>query len=406
MTEPSPSPAPVASPAEPVAPAAPVNAVPAAPAAPDLPPVGDVASPAAAGGTAASPPPAAPTPVGQRLRTAVPWLGVLLALGALGWAFTLQQRMRQAEETFARRQQEMLQQSVESHTLSRQAEAASRDLTARLALIEARVAETSLQRTQLEELMQSLSRSRDENVLSDIEAALRVAQQQSALTGSSDPLLSALKQTEERLARMQQPRLERVRRAALQDLDRVRASGGVDLTALTLKLDEVTRQVDELPLVSAHGSAGLREPQAASAAEAGASAAPLRKPGSTVPGWLEGAQVLGQHVWQEVRQLVRVTRIENPEAALLAPEQATFLRENLRLRLLNARLSLLSRQFDAAQLDMRIAQNLLERYFDRSSRRVVAATELLKQTAGQSRVVAVPRPEATLAAIVAATGGR
>jgi uroporphyrin-3 C-methyltransferase len=107
-----------------------------------------------------------------------------------------------------------------------------------------------------------------------------------------------------------------------------------------------------------------------------------------------------------VRDLVRVTRVDNPEAALLAPEQAVFLRENLRLRLLNARLALLSRQFDTAQSDLRQAVTLLERYFDKSSRRVGAAAELLRQVQAQSRSVVVPRPDATLSAIAAATGGR
>ena len=59
------------------------------------------------------------------------------------------------------------------------------------ALLEVRVAEVSLQRTQLEELIQSLSRSRDENQLADIEAAIRVALQQAAITGSAEPLLLA-----------------------------------------------------------------------------------------------------------------------------------------------------------------------------------------------------------------------
>jgi HemY protein len=83
-----------------------------------------------------------------------------------------------------------------------------------------------------------------------------------------------------------------------------------------------------------------------------------------------------------VRSLVRVTRIDKPEAMLVAPEQAFFLRENLKLRLLNARLALLSRQFDIAQSDLRDAQSALDRYFDRSSRRVVLATELVRQVAG------------------------
>jgi uroporphyrin-3 C-methyltransferase len=110
-----------------------------------------------------------------------------------------------------------------SALLARQAELTSREAAAKLALLEARVAETTLQRSQLEELIQSLARSRDENVLADVDAAIRVAMQQSAITGSAEPLVLTLKQADERLARFNQPRLERVRRAVAQDLERARA---------------------------------------------------------------------------------------------------------------------------------------------------------------------------------------
>ena len=107
-----------------------------------------------------------------------------------------------------------------------------------------------------------------------------------------------------------------------------------------------------------------------------------------------------------MRSLVRVTRIDQPEAMLVAPEQAFFLRENLKLRLLNARLAVLSRQFDTAQSDLRDAAAALERYFDRSSRRVVSALDLVRQVSTQARLVSVPRPDTTLAAIATASAGR
>jgi uroporphyrin-3 C-methyltransferase len=69
----------------------------------------------------------------------------------------------------------------------------AREAAAKMALLEARVAETSMQRSQVEELIQSLARSRDENVLADVEAAIRVAMQQSAITGSAEPLVAALR---------------------------------------------------------------------------------------------------------------------------------------------------------------------------------------------------------------------
>jgi uroporphyrin-3 C-methyltransferase len=324
-----------------------------------------------------------------------------LAAGALVMAWSTQQRVKALEAELVKRQQDSGSQATEARTLARQAEVTTRESAAKVALLEARVAETSMQRTQIEELIQSLARSRDENVLADVDAAIRVALQQAAITGSAEPLVLTLRQADERLARYNQPRLERVRRAVVQDLDRTRSAGVTDITVLTIRLDEVIRLVDELPLLSAPE----RRTAAAKVAEASA-------PGhsASAAAWADVLNArwrdVGSQLWQEVKGLVRVTRIDQPEAMLVAPEQAFFLRENLKLRLLNARLALLSRQFDTAQSDLRDAQSALDRYFDRGARRVAAASEQVRQVTAQARLVSVPRPDATLAAIATASAGR
>jgi len=345
----------------------------------------------------------------------------LVSLGALGLAWNTQQRLKAAEQEIVKRQQDAGTQSAEARLMARQAEAATRETAAKVALLEARVAETSLQRSQLEELIQSLSRSRDENVLSDVDAALRLALQQSAITGSAEPLLSALRQADERLARYQQPRMDRVRRAVLQDLDRVKAAGTVDVQSLAIRIDETVRSIDDLPLLAAidrrgaqrdapSRAAGERASDTASSTSPAAAARPAASAsaaGGPGPQWLDARlRSMLHQVWSEVRDLVRVTRVDEPEAALLAPEQAFFLRENLKLRLLNARLALLSRQFDTVQADLRDAQASLDRYFDKGSRRVELAREQLRQVAQQARQVTVPRPDATLAALATAVAGR
>jgi uroporphyrin-3 C-methyltransferase len=111
-------------------------------------------------------------------------------------------------------------------------------------------------------------------------------------------------------------------------------------------------------------------------------------------------------VWAEVRSLVRVTQIDKPEAVLISPDQAFFLRENIKLRLFNARLSLLSRQFDLAQADLTQVQSALNRYFDRNARPVQSALELSSVVVTQSRQVSLPRPDETLAALAAVAAGR
>jgi uroporphyrin-3 C-methyltransferase len=375
-----------------------------------------IAPPAAAAGQSTANPASADlhTLPGRWIAGGAVLLAALCA-AAVMYAWNTQQRVKGLEQQMVKRQEDSGAQATEAQMLAKQAQESSRDAAAKLALLEARVAEVSLQRTQLEELIQSMSRSRDENVLADLESSIRVALQQSAITGSAEPLVIALKQAEDRLARQNQPRLEGVRRAIVQDLDRVRAAGAVDVSTLAIRLDEVVRLVDELPLLSTpqpQGAATKATVRSAAPVAAGATSAAVATAASAPPdpAWTEvlGERWagLGARIWAEVRGLIRVTPIDQPEAMLIAPEQAFFLRENLKLRLLNARLALLSRQFDTAQSDLRDAMSALERYFDRNSRRTTNAIELVRQVSIQARQVVVPRPDATLAAIAAVAGGR
>ena len=351
--------------------------------------------------------PAAPPAGTAALSGHVGWIALAvvgaLSVAAITLALLGQQRVKSLEQELVRRQQDSQGQAIEARALANQAQDAARAAESKVGMLEARVAETALQRSQLEDLIGQLSRSRDENVLADVDAAVRVAVQQSAITGSAEPLASALRQAEERLARMNQPRVERVRRALARDLDRVRVVAITDIASLTIKLDEAVRTVDDLPLLA---QPERRNAAAAPAAAASGSAASAAKDPSWWP-WLQDQwTAVGVRVWSEVKGLVRVTQIDHPEAMLMAPEQAWFLRENLKLRLLNARLALLSRQFDTVQADLRDAQTSLDRYFDRASRKVVITADLLRQVATQARQMSLPRPDETLAALAAAQAGR
>lgn len=342
----------------------------------------------------------------------------VMSVAAFVSAWHTQQRVKALEQELVKRQQSSQTEATEAKVASKQALDSVRDLNGKVGVLDERVAESQMQRSQVEDLIQSLSRSRDENVLADVEASLRVAMQQASLTGSTDPIVAILKQSDERLARYNNPRLERIRRAIARDLDRVRTVSAVDVPSLTIRLDEAVRMVDELPLVSTPERATAAGRAAAASAAASAQSARVAAkaasaasttPSAPPPAWVESLQ----HAWEgfsvpfltELKQAVRVTSIEHPESALMTPEQSFFLRENLKLRLLNARLAILSRQFDLSQADLQQAQTALDRYFDHGSRRVVAVSELLRQVSAQAKQVSFPRPDDTLAAISAAVAG-
>lgn len=334
------------------------------------------------------------------------WALVVAALAAAGLLAStlLWQKLASIQEELARRQADSGAQAIEARTLAREAQELARGLAARLALQETRLGEINLQRSQLEELMQSLSRSRDENLVVDVESELRLAQQQALLTGSAEPLLAALKSAETRLGRAAQPRLSGLQRAVARDIDRVKNASVTDVPALMLRLDELARLVDELPV--ANDIAAESAPRGSLPSAIPPAGDVTGKPfwqSLDMPDWLRRGLA---NVWTEARQLLRVSRIERPEAALLAPEQSFFLRENLKLRLLNARMALLSRQTEAARADLAAAALWLRRYFDTSARKTQSALQLLTQAQGQLKTTELPRLDETMAALTTAAAGR
>ncbi|MES2975003.1 MAG: uroporphyrinogen-III C-methyltransferase [Pseudomonadota bacterium] len=353
-----------------------------------------IAEPAAAVPVAVLDAPAASAGQGTAALVSLP-RGVLLVLIALVIASLvasglLWQKLSSIQRQLARQSADAGTVAIEARALAKQAQERALETAARQAVTDSRLSEVALQRSQLEELMQSLSRSRDENLVVDIESAIRLAQQQAQLTGSVEPLLAALKSADQRVSRAAQPRLASVQRAMARDIERIKAASVTDTPGLLIKLDDLMRQVDDLPVANAVIPVSVI---------AASKPAPSGTPSAL---WDRALQV----VLAEVRGLVRVSRIEQPEAVLLTPEQTFFLRENLKLKLLNARLGLLARQVEGARADVASASLALGKYFDPASRKTQAAAGLLQQVQSQMKTVELPRVDETLAALATAAAGR
>jgi uroporphyrin-III C-methyltransferase len=320
------------------------------------------------------------------------WLLLVALVAALGVAASalLWQRLGGIQEQLARQSADAGSLAGEARATARQAQELAIETAAKLAVMDARVSEVALQRTQLEELMQSLSRSRDENLVVDIDSSVRLAQQQAEVSGSAEPLLAALKSAELRIARASQPRLTPVQRAIAKDMARIRATALADLPALLVKLDELVQMAEDLPVANA---VAIHKPVESL----------KRKDAETVRNWWQRAWAV---VRTELESLVRVNRIDDPDAVLMTPEQSFFLRENLKLKLLNARLALLSRHNEAARADLVSSSAAISRFFDSSSRKTQTAQTMLEQLISQSRSLELPRIEETLAALTTAAAGR
>jgi len=302
------------------------------------------------------------------------WLSAPRLLGAIAIVLALAVwfiNFRQTEnlnQELAKRLSAFDNRSMESRTLAGQAQESTRELQVKIGVLEQKLTESQNQQLALEALYQELARGRDETVLAEIEQLLLSASNELQLAANVKAALIALQAADARLTRLDRPQLFALRKAIGKDIERLRAAPFVDVPGLTLKLDGLIDLADTLPLLPGKPVVAKK-------------AAEKTAPASN---WW---QRFAQEAWTDFTNLVRVQDTSKAEIPLLAPEQAYFARENVKLRLLSARLSLLAHDDKTFKSDLKTAQDWLQRYYDNQDRAVKAALQTLQQlSASQTRV--------------------
>ncbi|MCX7193643.1 MAG: uroporphyrinogen-III C-methyltransferase [Proteobacteria bacterium] len=222
-----------------------------------------------------------------------------------------------------------------------------REMSVKVATLESYYAQAQSQRAALETLYNNFSISRDETALADVEQLLLIAGQQLQLLGNVKAALIAMESADARLQRMDRPAFNGLRKSIGQDIDKLRALPKVDVAGINMKINRLLSSVDELPLIDRHRPSENV-------------AAMVKAPVENEGGW----QKILNAVWLEVKQLVRIENTGLTQIVLLPPKQEFFLRENLKMRLISARLALLSRDEDSFRQELKTAQLWTKRYFD------------------------------------------
>ncbi len=304
---------------------------------------------------------------GRRPSSAVAVAALALALAALiaglGFAWNTYDRMSQLETQLARRMGEFDAASREARSAAKAANDALADLQNRLVALETRAQEAQSQQLALTTMYQDLARSQDERVVADIEQTLLLAQQQLQLAGNVRAAILGLEAAETRLTHLGKPQFAALRAAIAKDMERLKLMPAADAEGLNARLEALIQAVDGLKPESE-----AEPPQAAPALAKGGTADTLAR--------------LSREMWDEFKTLVRIRRLDHPELPLLTPSQTYFLRQNLKLRLLSARLALLQRDETAFRADLAAARDWTGRYFNRleagSKSFVASLDELLK----------------------------
>jgi uroporphyrin-III C-methyltransferase len=308
------------------------------------------------------------------LPLAIAGLGVAVMLLAWSW-WGARSELGELREGVAKQLREAGTEARDSRTIAKETQDSVREALARIGALEAKLLESQSQQLALESLYQELSRSRDDWLLAEVEQTLAIAAQQLQLAGNVQGALAALQTADARLARSDRPQFLPLRRVIARDVERLRNAPSLDIAGMTVRIDQVIAAVDSLPLL-VDGRARDGAPPAAADAPAAESES----------GW----QRAWRGVWEELKGLVRVQRLDASDAALVAPEGRFYLRENLKLRLLHARLALLQRDEAAFRGDIKAAQTSLNRWFDVKQKSVATAAQTLAQLANAAVNVELP----------------
>jgi uroporphyrin-3 C-methyltransferase len=336
-------------------------------------------------GAAAAPPegaatvPAPTTRTPARLgRLALVAVLIIAALAFYGW-FDLRRDVHDLRAGVAERL--TTAESALSQTRSRESDLgnALRDAQAKIAVLEARLAESQSQQASLEALYRELAPSRDELALTEVEQVLSLASQQLTLAGNVQAALAAVQLADAKLARLDRPQFTPLRRELARDMDKLKAIPYVDVAGISLRIDQTLDVLNALPLARDE-----RLPEA-----------PHPGPDASEAGWRR----LLRDAWGEIRSLVRIEVSDRPAAPLLTPQEDYYLRENLRLRLLAARLALSSRDERAFRTDLNAAREWMQRYLDTRQKSVQSAIATIGQLAATPMAGDMPDLSRSLEAV-------
>lgn len=327
--------------------------------------------------------------------------GVLLGIVAVVWVGLSTQRLDRLEVGAIQRLDGADRRLMEAEASVRRFQEQVRDLQQRQSLIDTRIAEAQSLYTQVEKLYRGLIQESADALLAEVESTLMLAAQQLSLAVEPRGALIALEQIETRLARQNDATLAALRRALAADIERLRAYPATEIAALAVRLDQQIGQLDQWPLTANLARRERIGPSETTSAP-GSSAATTAERAEHSPGAWSGLRQLAD----DLQRLIRVRRIDHPESLLIAPDQAYFVRENLRLMLLNTRLALLSRNEALFRADLDRVIDSLSRYFDTDNRSVMQALLQLRQLRGTRLTLEPPLPTDSLAAVRAVRASR
>lgn len=322
-------------------------------------------------------PKAARTPTRSGLRIALV-LVVIVALALAGGLWYQQKIFKRVNADLESRMASASSVASQAREQAQQAVALAQSQAQQLGALQASLRESQAHYQSLEQAFQTLTDSgSDLALVNDIDHLVTIAHQQLALGGNVANAIVALETAQARLARANRSSLASLQQTINGDLDRLRMAATVDVPTLSRQLDTLGGLIATAPLLVPDAAAPGLPAAAPAPADGGAAAQHGDRSDNTANGagwWRQaaaGVRAWSAGTWASLRhdmgQFISIRRADNPAALLMSPDQASQLRENLRLRVMTAQLALLMRQPGVWKSETRALAQALDTRYDKQA---------------------------------------
>jgi uroporphyrin-3 C-methyltransferase len=310
------------------------------------------------------------------------YLVVAIALFTLAWQWlNTRHRFNDIEKSLSIKLEQFEEINQQSLALAKKAEERSAQANARTIVLEQRLSESRDQQEALQTLYTQLAENRESTAVAEVEQLLTIASQQLQLNSNVKSALLALQAAQKRLEPLELPRAIQLRETLEAEIDSLREIPQLDVVSLSAQLTQLSELCGKLPLISERQptlNANIQQIDT--------------PPSNRLARWL-------WPLWEDIKNLITVERIDQPEPPLLASDQAFYLRENIRLRLLTARIALLQHDEATYKADLNMVKSWLIAYFDTKHPDTIKAMQLLKKLAAQKISMTLPQLIDSFAAV-------
>ena len=246
-------------------------------------------------------------------------------------------------------------------------------------------ANAELQRS-LAQLGEELESDKKNYYVDEAAHLLRLANHSLLFAANVESARTALSLADSLIRATNDPSLSEVRQIISTEVAQLRSFAGVDIEGISASLLSLRSEISKLPLAN--------EPQAtviqSNVEDASAEETSIRSE-------------LGK-VWHDLKNAIRVQRVDQPPKPLLVPEQRYFLDQNIELKLNQAALAVLDSRAGVFVHSLQDAETWLKEYFDLASPAVQGVVDEVARLRATNIIVQPPDISGSYTALSAVRG--